>query len=109
MSANWTARTSLDVVCRRAGGRNRYNARRRITAALRRIHVAESLRYRSVHDRGTQAALARELRVSAATISRDIKAIFGNDTLCRCCGRLQSGGMKLKPIVTGKRSPGYNL
>ena len=109
MSASWNAHTSLDIVRRRAGGRNRYNANRRIRAALRRIHIAESLRYRSVFDRGTQAALARELKVSEATISRDIKAIFGNDTLCRCCGRLQSGNMKLKPIVTGKRSVGHKL
>ena len=109
MSANWNAHTSLDIVSRRAGGRNRYNANRRIRAAIRRIHVAESLRYSSVHDRGTQAALARELKVSEATISRDIKAIFGNDTLCRCCGRLQGGKIKLEPIVTGKRSLGHKL
>src|ERR1035438_10290764 len=101
MSANWNAHTSLDIVSRRAGGRNRYNARRRVTAALRRIQVAESLRYSSVHDRGTQAALARELKVSEASISRDVKAIFGSDTLCRCCGRLQSGGMQLQHMHTG--------
>src|ERR1035438_3210769 len=101
MSVNWNAHTSLDVVSRRAGGRNRYNADRRIRAAIRRLHVAESLRYSSVYDRGTQAALARELKVSEATISRDVQAIFGNDTLCRCCGRLQSGGMQLQHMHTG--------
>jgi len=60
---------------RRAGGRRRYHARRRREAEGRRARVAE-LVIRWGWVQGTQARIARELGVSEATISRDMRKIY---------------------------------
>lgn len=58
-------------VCKRAGGRRRYNKQRQIAAAERRQIVAAIW-----FERGcSRAQIARELGVSAATVSRDVAAI----------------------------------
>lgn len=60
---------------RRAGGRRRYNSHRREMASLRRAKVAQLLREFGV-GRGVQAAIARRLGVSQATICRDVQALI---------------------------------
>jgi hypothetical protein len=70
----WAAPTDFAEVCRRAGGRRRYNAVRRFNAALRRVKVGEMLlRHGTRH--GVQAMIARALGVSEATVSRDRAAL----------------------------------
>lgn len=63
---------TFDEVCRRAGGRRRYNAGRTHAANERRAGVAKLLVKYGRNKRGTRARIARELGVSEATISRDI-------------------------------------
>lgn len=63
---------TFDEVCRRAGGRRRYNIRRQRAAFERRATVARLLVEYGRNKRGTRARIARELGVSEATISRDI-------------------------------------
>ena len=62
---------TFDEVCRRAGGRRRYNAERQRGAEKRRAEVARLLVKYGRHKRGTRARIARELGVSEATVSRD--------------------------------------
>lgn len=72
----WSAATDFETACRRAAGRRRYNATRRVNARLRQLEVLHLLRaYGMVH--GVQARIARELGVSQATISRDMMAVIG--------------------------------
>jgi hypothetical protein len=66
---------SAEEAYRRAGGRRRYHARRRREAEERRARVAE-LVMRWGWVQGTQARTARELGVSEATISRDMRRIY---------------------------------
>jgi hypothetical protein len=55
--------------------------------------------------RGSQAAIASELGVSEATISRDIAILFEDGASCPHCGRLQGvGGVWPGPIRTGRRA-----
>lgn len=74
----WTA--DRGAVHRRAGGRRHYNSLRQFKALLRRGEVARlSLAWTlAVHDplrRGRGAWIARQLGVSEATVSRDLKAL----------------------------------
>ena len=66
---------SAEEAYRRAGGRRRYHARRRREAEERRARVAE-LVMQWGWVQGTQARIARELGVSEATISRDMRKIY---------------------------------
>lgn len=66
---------SAQEAYRRAGGRRRYHAQRRREAEARRARVAE-LVMRWGWMQGTQARIARELGVSEATISRDMRKIY---------------------------------
>jgi predicted transcriptional regulator len=61
---------TFDEICRRAGGRRRYNAARRKAADKCRSDVARMLCQYGRHKRGVQARIARELGVSEATVSR---------------------------------------
>jgi len=61
-----------DEICRRAGGRRRYNARRKLIAEMRRFKVAQLVKEYGLYERGVQKRIADELGVSEATISRDI-------------------------------------
>src|SRR2546428_13791699 len=105
----WSALTTPEIRRRRSGGRNRYNSQRRVLAVVRRMRILELLKRYSVMDRGTQARFARELRVSEATISRDLKALLQSGSICRCCGQLQAARLELKPIRTGRRALGDAL
>ncbi len=66
---------SFNEVCRRAGGRRRYNLQRQLEARERRKEVGRLLDLYGNSIRGTQARIARELGVSEATISRDISSL----------------------------------
>lgn len=66
---------SAEEAHRRAGGRRRYHAQRRRAAEERRGRVAELI-IQWGWMQGTQARLARELGVSEATISRDMRKIY---------------------------------
>ena len=57
---------------------------RRVRALYRRIQVAERL-LSDGWTYGTQARIAKELGVSDATISRDLKAIFPGAIQCPVC------------------------
>jgi DNA-binding NarL/FixJ family response regulator len=66
---------SAEEVYRRAGGRRRFNAIRKREAEERRSRVA-GLVARWGWKQGTQLRIARELGVSEATISRDMRKIY---------------------------------
>jgi|SRR5215213_4133647 len=66
---------SAEEAYRRAGGRRRYHAQRRREAEERRARVAE-LVVQWGWVQGTQARIARELGVSEATVSRDMRRIY---------------------------------
>lgn len=102
--AYWSQPAHLSEVQRRAGGRNRYNARRRTVAVLRRILVAELVKQHGGLSRGNQAAIARELEISEATVSRDVAALLSSGTICGECGNLRSPNLSIKPIRTGTRA-----
>jgi hypothetical protein len=84
MGKPWGAPTTWDEVCRRAAGRAKYHALRRVQRAVRRKKVLRRLRrYKAVP--GVQARIARELGVSEATISRDVKALLDTHVPCPLC------------------------
>ena len=60
-----------DAVCRRAGGRRKYNRVRQLRAELRLVKVVALLELTGFA-RGYQSRIARILNVSRGTISRDI-------------------------------------
>jgi transcriptional antiterminator len=63
------------IVHRRAGGRRRHNAQRRMRAETRRRLLVARLPWTLELPRGLAAQLARELNVSPATISRDLRRV----------------------------------
>jgi len=85
--ATWGKPISAAEVARRAGGRARYNRERQDGAILRRLEIVEfSLRRQlSLYERGAQAELARVLRVSRSTISRDVAKIMAEARARRAC------------------------
>jgi hypothetical protein len=86
---SWSEHTDWDTVCKRAAGRGHYNSVRKFRAELRRLEVARLLRARgALFDRGTQAALARQLGVSRSTISRDVAVLLRTNYPCPRCGAL---------------------
>src|SRR5579859_135639 len=76
MSNSWSVPTSPDVVARRAGGRRHYNLRRQTLALIRRTEVCRLLDRFPLDERGTVVGIARVLGVSAATICRDLNAMY---------------------------------
>lgn len=84
MSA-WNQPKTFSEVCRRAGGRRAYNALRRDLAGFRRLDVARLLKEFGIQH-GVQARIARELGVTEATISRDLKALRSRLHVCQHCG-----------------------
>jgi hypothetical protein len=67
---------TLEQVNRRAGGRRRYNFQREMIARARRAKVRVLLTTYGHKSRGVQARMARELKVSEATISRDVQSLI---------------------------------
>jgi hypothetical protein len=89
MGKTWASPASWDEVCRRAAGRRRYHAVRRVRRELRRKQVLELL-VRHGHGHGVQARIARELGVSQATICRDVRALLPSHAPCPRCGTVVS-------------------
>lgn len=75
-----SAHLDWGAICRRAGGRRKYNRVRQIRAELRFLKVVELLR-ETGFSRGYQTWIAKELGVSCATICCDIAKL-----LRRCAG-----------------------
>ena len=71
----WGTPTDFGTVCRRAGGRRRYNARRRAEKQWRRAQIIALVPYDRRGVWGVQALLAERFGVSKSTISRDFEAI----------------------------------
>lgn len=69
------ARLSFDQICKRAGGRRRYNHQREIAKDARRKEVERLLDEYGHKTTGVQARIAHELGVSEATVSRDAQSI----------------------------------
>ena len=88
MSTYWSAPVSDAEAARRAGGRRRYNAWRHFCAVWRRREVAR-LYLELGGGYGVQAAMARRLGVSQATVSRDMAALWEaarEHDRCPLCG-----------------------
>lgn len=81
---------------RRAGGRRRYNLQRQKAARARRDEVRRLLELYGEQRRGTQARIARELGVSEATVSRDVREILSFRQLYRA---FRSGRLKLQNLL----------
>jgi hypothetical protein len=81
---SWSQPTTWAEVTRRAVGRTRYNKVRQLRATLRRLEVLKLLgEYGWTY--GSQAAIARQLQVSKATISRDLAVILPLVEECPTC------------------------
>jgi hypothetical protein len=87
----------LDEVSRRAGGRRRYNSWRKCIREFRRLKVWQLLERYSLARRGSGAAIARELGVHPATVSRDLAALREKLRGCPQCGQLP------RPAAAGER------
>lgn len=72
MSAKWSEKTDFDLVCKRASGRRRYNAKRQAEAKKRYKQVQSVIWSPDGRKRGTQAELARAFGVHRSTICRDV-------------------------------------
>jgi hypothetical protein len=71
----WSQLTSWEEVKKRAAGRYKYNKVRQVQAALRRREVLKLLGEIG-WTYGSQAAIARQLGCSEATISRDLAVLL---------------------------------
>ena len=97
MSAQWSAPIGDAAAYRRASGRRHYNSVRRDRARYRQVYEVQDLLAKYGFAFGVQAAIARKLGVSPATISRDIKALLaGWNARCPHCG-----GLVCRPDVAG--------
>ncbi len=94
----WHRPTSWESVCRRASGRRRYNAWRKLKAAMRQREVERWLAAKGagLFAWGTQAEIARCLGVHRSTVGRDIGRILSElsppqfeltYSLLQCIGR----------------------
>jgi len=73
---------------RRAEGRKRWNAVRRLCAELRRAEVLRLLAAWG-WERGTQSRIAEHLGVDRSTISRDLQKLLPLVEPCPTCGTLR--------------------
>ena len=78
-----------DEINRRAGGRRKYQAMRRLSALLRRGQISELLKETGFRH-GAQAEIARALGVSESTISRDFRDIKARFKPCPTCGAVKA-------------------
>lgn len=70
-----TNNTNFDGVCRRAGGRRRYNKQRQALAFVRRMQVLVYVHHHGCAW-GTFTRLADALGVHRSTILRDVQALY---------------------------------
>jgi len=91
----WGRARDWDEVCRRASARRAWHALQRIRVLVRRrkvVRLADALG--GLCRRGVQAAVARRLGVSRATVCRDIAAIL----------RMVNDGLRRSPWWPGDAS-----
>ncbi len=69
---------SFENICRRAGGRRRYNNERKALAFFRQLCILYHLKTQG-YSRGTLTALAQQHGVHRSTISRDVRRLLGED------------------------------
>lgn len=90
--AAWSAPTPTDIAHRRAVGRGAYNSVRKLNADHRAVEM-----FRRLVDlefvRGSNALIAREFGVSAATVSRAMARLPRppSQICCPLCGAVQLG------------------
>lgn len=97
MNNNWSKPTSWEEVCRRSGGRKRYNALRSFRRDHRRKQVVDLLGHYGMIDRGVYARIARELGVHRSVICRDVQFLLRHQPHCPMCGLLVAGGNAIPP------------
>jgi hypothetical protein len=86
---HWSAPAAWDVVCRRASARRQLNAVKTFLATERRRHVLELLLELGGLRWGSQAAIARQLKVHPSVISKDLKKLMPLARPCETCGTLR--------------------
>lgn len=72
---------NFQSICKRAGGRRKYNATQRLLANKRRLEIIKLMKlwgWSNTSQTGVQAKIAQHLKVAESTISRDIWAILSN-------------------------------
>jgi hypothetical protein len=84
---NWSVPVSAEEAAKRAGGRRRYNAVRRLKMVLRRKQVAEWMMENGM-DHGSTAQMAALFGVSRGTIWKDKVSILTSHSNCPRCGTL---------------------
>ena len=73
-ATNWTTKTDLPTVMRRAAGRDRHNQRRK-RLALVRLGLVLSELANVGFGRGHKSEIARRLGVDRSTVCRDLKTL----------------------------------
>jgi len=89
---------SFDAICRRAGGRRRYNKQRQQAASWRRLLLLGYLE-RHGRQRGTLTAFARAMGVHRSTITRDLKALHERRRRALASLAAGEGGPHVPPEV----------
>jgi hypothetical protein len=86
-ATSWYHPTDYDEVCRRAGGRRRYNAHRQFLAEYRRRQIVKLLVDQKIVllAHGYQTRLAEHFGVSRSTICRDLARIEHERYERGCC------------------------
>jgi hypothetical protein len=84
---NWSAPTTPAIVARRAGGRRKYNALRKLRAELRRRGLVAALHAtgQSLMARGTAGWWARRAGIADTTARRDLAALLAQLRAGRPC------------------------
>jgi hypothetical protein len=75
MRNTWTYSTDWETVCRRAAGRRRYHAQRRLHRDVRRQQVCRLLGRYGLGV-GVQSRIAGELGCHRSTVCRDVAALL---------------------------------
>jgi hypothetical protein len=110
MPKAWNPKT-FKGICKRAGGRRRYNAQRQGVRDQRQLLVMEVLLESQWQSYGFGKILARDLHVDAATISRDIRYIREwRDSLIKECKGERFADHIIRLLVSARVHPrhGYS-
>ena len=115
----WFLCVDRQTVCRRAGGRRRYNAMRRRKAEARRAAISERLGVNglclALMYRGATVALAAAFGVHRTTAWRDLQAITGMGPMIEFVGREGETLFTVRrayrggPVVSVTDADGYEI
>ncbi len=106
---SWSAFTASSEVNRRAAGRRKYNAVRRLNADLRRVQVQKLiLEYGFVH--GSRARIAARARGAPVDHHRDVGRLsgVGGEKVCPECERPMSD-KRWDQLEEGRAKRAYNV